>query len=243
MSPAEYFEHHDEGNREQEALGILQRAEQLTGATGKLLDIGAGRGELLRTARKLGWSAIGIEPSESFADHAVKQSGVEVRREPVEQCGFAADYFDVVIMGSVLEHLYNPAQTIKEIARILRPGGVLLVDVPNERGLYFLVGNLYQKLRGRNWVVNTAPTFPPFHVFGFGSRSLRTLLAKHGLRPVEWTVYAGRTMLPSHGGAVGVLEQLAAKAVTAVSNIGNLGTYIITWAVKVPDEKDNETVV
>ena len=65
----------------------------------------------------------------------------------------------------------------------MRPGGFVMLDVPNEKGLFFKAGNLYQKARGRRWCVNLAPTFSPFHVFGFSPRSLRKLLAKHGLEP------------------------------------------------------------
>jgi SAM-dependent methyltransferase len=180
----------------------------------------------------MGWEVVGIEPSPSFAEHCEQVSGAEIRREPVERCGFPAESFDAVVLAAVLEHLYNPDETIGEIARILRRGGALFVDVPNESGLYFRFGNLYQKLSRRNWSVNLAPTFEPFHVFGFGPRSLRSLLAKHGLSARHWRVYAGRSVLPKRGGLMGSIEQLAAHAVTALSNVGELGTYIETWAVK-----------
>ncbi|MGB7925647.1 MAG: methyltransferase domain-containing protein [Pyrinomonadaceae bacterium] len=231
--PDDYFEHHDTEARGAAGEIILRRAEELMGSAGRLLDIGAGRGELLRAARERGWTATGIEPSEPFARHAASYSGAEIRREAVEHCGFDEGSFDVVVMGSVLEHLYNPDVTVREIARILRSGGALYVDVPNEAGLYFRVGNLYQKARGRDWVVNTAPTFTPYHIFGYSPRALRALLAKHGLRPKVWKIYAGQSMVPSRGGPLGALERLAAQAVTAASKMGNLGTYIETWAVKI----------
>ncbi len=132
----------------------------------------------------------------------------------------------------MLEHLYNPDETVREVARVLRPGGALFVDVPNESGLYFRVGNLYQRLRGRDWCVNLAPTSEPYHVFGFDRRSLRALLSKHGLEVKIWRVYGGRAMVPNRGGLFGALEQAAARAVTAASNFGGLGTYIEAWAVK-----------
>ena len=232
VSPDSYFEHHDTENKTQNAVDFLTQAEELAGSKGTLLDIGAGRGELLHAGVKLGWRAIGIEPSTTFAAHAAKLSGAEVRREPVEQCSFASSSFDVVILGAVLEHLYNPDETIQEISRILRPGGALFVDVPNEQGLYFLLGNLYQKLRGRDWVVNLAPTFSPFHVFGFNPKSLRALLAKHGLRPERWQVYAGESLVPARTGLLSSVERQAARAVTAISKVGSLGTYIVTWAIK-----------
>lgn len=228
----DYFQNHDIDEKGGTALRMLEEAQELIGGKGHLLDIGSGRGELLRAAQQTGWSATGIDPSAGFAEYASNYSGVEVKRLPVEQCGFSENSFDVVILSAVLEHLYNPDETIKEIARILRPGGVLFVDVPNEEGLYFRVGNFYQKVQKRNWVVNLSPTFEPFHVFGFSPRSLRALLAKHGLSPKTWHVYAGRSVLPAHGGIAGKVEQVASHAVTVASNIGELGTYIETWAVK-----------
>ena len=232
MIPDDYFQHHDIDEKGHLGSNLLERAQALTGGKGRLLDIGTGRGELLRVAVEDGWDATGVEPSAAFAEYAARYSSAEIRREPVERCNFDAESFDVVILGAVLEHLYNPDETIREISRILRPGGALYVDVPNETGLYFRVGNLYQKLRGRDWVVNLAPTFSPFHVFGFSPRSLRALLAKYKLRPEYWHVYGGKAMVPARGGAVGALERLTAHAVTAVSNLGELGTYIETWAVK-----------
>jgi SAM-dependent methyltransferase len=232
IPPEKYFEQHDSSTKEMAAHKLLQVARELTNDTGRLLDIGSGRGEVLKAAREERWKPVGLEPSPMFAEYAARYSGAEVRREPLEQSNFAAGSFDVVVLGAVLEHLYNPDQIIKEISRILRPGGALFVDVPNEQGLYYFIGNTYERVRGRDWVVNLAPTFPPFHVFGFSPRSLRALLAKHGLRPERWYVYPGRSMVPARGGLTGLLEQQAARAVTALSRIGSLGTYIETWAIK-----------
>lgn len=230
--PDEYFQNHEPERKESAAAALLRRAEEITKGKGRLLDVGSGRGEFLKAALAEGWEPIGIEPSESFARHAEKYSGAVVRRDPIEHCNFEDDAFDVVILSGVLEHLYQPNDTLREISRVLRPGGALFVDVPNEEGLYFRVGNLYQRLRGRDWVVNTAPTFPPFHLFGFGPRSLRKLLQRHYLRPTDWRVYPGESMVPAHDNSIAMLERLAAKAVTAASSVGELGTYIETWAIK-----------
>lgn len=232
VEPGEYFEHHDHQQKAASASQMLAAAEQLTSGKGRILDIGAGRGELLKAAREKGWQAVGIEPSPTFADYAADYSGAEIRRTSLVEAAFPADYFDAVILAGVLEHLYDPDVTLKEIARILRPGGVLFVDVPNEEGLYFRIGNAYYKTRGRKWTVNLAPTFAPFHVFGFGPKSLRALLTKHGLEVRKWHVYGGESYVPRSAGLVGQMERQAAKVVTALSQLGNLGTYIETWAVK-----------
>lgn len=232
LDASQYFQHHDLETKALGAGAMVARAKELTGGKGDLLDIGAGRGELLRAASEAGWSAVGIEPSASFAEYAAKYSGATVRSETLEQCNFPDASFDVVILSAVLEHLYNPDEVIREIARILRPGGALYLDVPNERGLYFLVGNVYQRLRGRDWTVNLAPTFEPFHVFGFNANALRKLVTKHGFTVKDWRVYGGRSVLPRRSGLLGYLEQKASHLITAISNYGGLGTYIETWVVK-----------
>jgi len=233
VSPDEYFQHHQSSQKEAYVSMLLQQLDSLQPKKGKLLDIGAGRGELLRSAKLAGWDAVGIETSTTFADYAEAHSaGAVVRREPLEDCRFEDNSFEAVVLGAVLEHLYNPNEIVKEIARILRPGGVVFIDVPNERGLYFRIGNLYQRLRLRNWVVNLAPTFSPFHVFGFGPKSLRKLLAKHGLQPKIWYVFAGESLVPTRKGVAGLLEQTAAKFVTTLSKYREWGSYIATWAVK-----------
>jgi SAM-dependent methyltransferase len=231
MEADDYFEHHDTEAKRTGAMGLLEQAEMLVGSKGKLLDIGSGRGELLIAAKQQGWDAVGIEPSSSFAER-LRRAGVVIRQEPVEQCGFEESSFDVVILAAVLEHLYNPNETIREISRILRPGGALFLDVPNEHGLYFQMGNLYLKLRKRDWVVNLAPTFSPFHVFGFGSKSLRRLLSKYGFEIAKWEVYGGTSVVPGKRGFLDLFEQQAARFVTFLSNFAGLGTYIEVWAIR-----------
>lgn len=232
MDADEYFQGHDKQAKIDAAVDLVRKAEELFGRKGKLLDVGVGRGEILIAAKGEGWEVEGVEPSETFADYAEKRTGAKIWRQPIEEADIPEGEFDVVILAAVLEHLYNPNEIMAKIARVLRPGGLLYLDVPNERGLFFRMGNLYQKLRGRDWCVNLSPTFPPFHIFGFSPVSLRKLLNKHSLEPKVWTVYAGKSMVPSRGGHVGSFESLAAKAVSAISSVGEMGTYIETWAVK-----------
>lgn len=232
LPPDDYFQHHDINAKDEYAAVMMRQLAGLRAEKGKLLDIGAGRGEVLRAAKERGWAAVGLETSPTFAEHAAHYSGAEIIRKPLEECQFESDSFDAAVLGAVLEHLYNPDEVIREIARILKPKGALFIDVPNEAGLYFKLGNVYQRLRLRNWVVNLAPTFSPFHVFGFTPKSLRALLAKHGLEPRIWDVFTVKSNLPNRGGIVGNFEYQASKVVAALSNRGELGEYIATWAVK-----------
>lgn len=228
----EYFQAHDKGARLDGATALVKKAEQLLGRKGKILDVGVGRGEVLVAATERGWECEGVEPSKSFADYAEKRTGAKIWREPIEDSQIPDGEYDVVILAAVLEHLYNPDEIIRKVSRTLKVGGIVFVDVPNEAGLYFRVGNAYQKMRGRNWSVNLAPTFAPFHVFGFSPQALRKLLNKHNLFPEVWNVYGGTSLVSSRGGLLGVVESAASKVVTQISNLGEMGTYIETWAIK-----------
>ncbi|HCA59075.1 MAG TPA: hypothetical protein DEP46_13965 [Blastocatellia bacterium] len=228
----DYFKEHDVDGRLGGARSLLEAAERILGHKGKLLDVGVGRGETLLAAKELGWDAEGVEPSKTFADYAEERTGLKIWREPIEDSSVPDDTYDVVVLAAVLEHLYNPDEIVRRISKALKPGGILYLDVPNEAGLYFRVGNAYQRLRGRDWCVNLAPTFSPFHVFGFSPKALRKLLSKYGLSPVYWNVYPGTSLVPSRGGIVGLVESAASKVVTGISSYGELGTYIETWARK-----------
>lgn len=219
----DYFLNHQSDQKERQAEALLAEARSLLGAPGRLLDVGSGRGEVLKVALRENWDAVGLEPSRTFAERAAAASGAQVENCSLEEYVGGAGSFDAVILAAILEHVYDPNAVLGKIATLLRPGGVLFLDVPNEHGLYFRLGNLYQKLRGRDWVVNLAPTFSPFHTFGFGPRALRALLAKHSLAPVRWRQYGGTSWL--QGGP----EAVAARSVSALS-VGSLGNYIEAWA-------------
>ncbi len=228
----QYFKEHDTGGRLEGARSLLAKAEGILGHKGKLLDVGVGRGETLVAAQELGWDVEGVEPSATFADYAEERTGLKIWREPIEDSSVPDNEYDAIVLAAVLEHLYNPDAIVARISRALKPGGILYIDVPNEAGLYFRIGNLYQKLRGRDWSVNLAPTFSPFHVFGFSPHALRKILNKHGLEPEYWNVYPGQSLVPSRGGIVGTVESFSSKIVTGISSFGELGTYIETWARK-----------
>ncbi len=228
----EFFANHDPQEKINTARLILDDAESMTGGKGTLLDIGAGRGETLKLALERGWTAVGIETSETFAAYAEKSAGARLYTKPIEECGFPAEEFDVVILSAVLEHLYEPRSMLAEVSRVLKPGGLLFVDVPNERGLVFKMGNLYQRLRGRTWCVNLSPTFPPFHLFGFSPGALKTMLAQEGFDLKKMLVFGGESVLEDRGNLIGKLEVVASVALTTASKFGNMGSYIAAWAQK-----------
>jgi len=232
VDPAEYFATHDRDAKLVRSQHLLDEAAGLLGRKGALLDVGAGRGEMLRAARESGWEATGIEPSPTFADYAAAYAGCKVICRPIEEWHFGAGTFDVVILSAILEHLYNPDATMAAVSRVLRPGGALYLEVPNERGLFYLTGDMYHRVRRTGWTIHLSPTFPPYHVFGFSPRSLRMLLRKHQLEPSVWRIFGGGFGTPRVEGLRGRIEHVGSAVVVRLSSIGSLGNYIETWALR-----------
>jgi SAM-dependent methyltransferase len=105
--------------------------ERLAGAPGRVLDVGCGRGLLLDAFRRRGWEVQGTELDERSAAHAREVLGIPVRVGGDDAWPWPAGHFDAVAMWHVLEHFADPTAALARAARLLRPGGVLLVSVPN----------------------------------------------------------------------------------------------------------------
>jgi 2-polyprenyl-3-methyl-5-hydroxy-6-metoxy-1,4-benzoquinol methylase len=136
-------------------------------AKGKLLDIGAGTGDFAVAAQKEGWEVKGIEPS-SKAKSIAQSKGVTFI-DSIEQCNDTS--FDVVTMWHVLEHVPDVENQIKELKRITKPGGIIVIAVPNF--------NSYDaKYYGRYWAAYDVPR----HLWHFSKTSIDKLFAKQGLQ-------------------------------------------------------------
>lgn len=101
---------------------------------GRVLDVGCGRGLLLRAFQRRGWEVQGTELSEAAAAYAREVLGLQVSIGELAGLGFPAGHFDAVTLWHVLEHLPDPQLLLAEVRRILKPGGVLFLGVPNFGG-------------------------------------------------------------------------------------------------------------
>ena len=98
------------------------------------MDVGCGRGFLLKAFQSRGWEVFGTELSDQAAAYASQVLHLSVRAGTLEELNLPADHFDAVVMWHVLEHLADPRPTLAEVNRVLKPGGVFLVGVPNFGG-------------------------------------------------------------------------------------------------------------
>lgn len=154
----------------QYGINKRRRAVLREKTSGSLLDVGCATGIFLETMRAVpGWQLKGVEISDHAASIAREQKNLDVVTGTLEQAKFTDGQFDVVTLWDVLEHLHDPAGSLREIRRILKPGGVLVFRVPNG-------GSLDARLFGPYW----AGLEPPRHLFVFDQKTLTAFLSNAG---------------------------------------------------------------
>ncbi len=137
-------------------------------AGARILDVGCGRGVLLSALARRGFEAHGFEMSADAASGVDPRAAVRFG-ENLREAAYPRHYFDQVIVWHVLEHVAEPWQTLEEIRRILKPGGRLVIAVPN-----------YSSLQARTCGAGWFHLDPPRHLFHFPAASLRQLLDSTG---------------------------------------------------------------
>lgn len=144
-------------------------------SSGKLLDMGCGLGLFLELWDPQKWGLSGMDISKKAVEYA-RGEGLNVREGSLEKTGFSDNYFNVITMFYVLEHLPNPLKVLKEVRRILKKDGLLVVRVPQsisaERFLRFfgVRRNLFH---------------PPMHLYDFSTAILKEFLLKAGFKRIK----------------------------------------------------------
>jgi 2-polyprenyl-3-methyl-5-hydroxy-6-metoxy-1,4-benzoquinol methylase len=137
---------------------------------GKLLDIGAGTGDFLVVAKNDGWQITGIEPGEKPRNSAI-QKGVSFANNLSD---LEDNSFDVITMWHVLEHVSDLEFQIKELKRLIKPNGTILIAVPNFKSFD---ANYY----GKFWAAFDVPR----HLWHFSKTAIEKLFANQKLQLVK----------------------------------------------------------
>lgn len=232
VNAEEYFRGHDVERKKQNGLNLMSQFEQRLGKKGRALDVGCGIGEILWAAVNSGWNAEGIDTSREFIEIGKEKLGVEGKVSTLEDAHYPNNHFDAVIMSGIIEHLYEPLETLKEIHRILKPNGWFWFDAPNEDGLYMKAGNLYMRLRGNDWVVTLAPTFPPFHVQGFNVKSLKTIIKRAGFELKDFELMGEITKQSGEQTLRKQIEYNGARLINWLDKLAGKGMYMSAWVQK-----------
>lgn len=166
------------------AHAALERIHRYIEPPGRILDFGCGWGFFLASAKAIGWEAFGIDPLPAHSARA-RSIGLTVVTDTLQIDTFPAEAFDVITAFQVFEHLLNPLEELEKLYRFLRPGGILLIEVPNiETWGVKLMGN-----RHRHFVKD--------HVTFYSAATLQMMLRMSGIEPTE-TYLPTRRMTVRH---------------------------------------------
>jgi 2-polyprenyl-3-methyl-5-hydroxy-6-metoxy-1,4-benzoquinol methylase len=152
-------------------LRRVDMIEKVTGGPGTLLDVGCGSGELLEAARDRGWDVVGVEVVEQSVD-AARKRGIDVKHGLLQESGLPERHYDVVSAFHVLEHMSEGTDFLKLLARWVRPGGYLCIEVPNWH-------SFARRNTGDQWIHLRALE----HIAHYEPKTLTATLQRAGLEP------------------------------------------------------------
>ena len=162
-----------------EKINVKDKLETLTKCLGRgkkrILDVGCGNGKLLKVFKENGWETCGIEPSsQAFSKEDKKELNIICRT--FENVNFKSlGVFDAVMLSFILEHISSPIELLKKIHPILREGGVICIEVPND--FNELQEVLVKQLGKERWWIVI-----PDHINYFSIDSLSKLVERIGFK-------------------------------------------------------------
>ncbi|RPI79468.1 MAG: class I SAM-dependent methyltransferase [Desulfobacteraceae bacterium] len=142
---------------------------------GRLLDIGCGYGFFLSEMQQRGWQTEGIEISAVGRAYARQTWNIRVHAETLEALTLPENHFDVVTLFYVIEHLLDPLSLLREVRRILKPGGLILLRWPHTAPMLKVLGP---------FVKNYDYFHTPFHLYDFSPATIVQLLDQAGFAGV-----------------------------------------------------------
>ncbi len=155
-------------------LAPLEKLIAQNSQTRRLLDVGCHVGVMVELAQEHGWEAWGVEPSKWASEHA-RSRGLHVITGTLHDAQVPDDYFDVVTMWDVIEHLSDPAAEMRNVCRVLKPGGVFAIHTIN-------IESWFARLLGKRW-----PWLMEMHLYFFSPRTLSRLLEQSGYAVIRWS--------------------------------------------------------
>ena len=163
----------EEAGQRYSFASVLERIERYAPERGAILDVGCWVGFLLAEAAERGWrEPVGIEPSTFASSYARERLGLDVRTEELFTADLPTGHFDCVVMGDVLEHLTRANAALERVAELLRPGGVIALELPD-------AGSRVARLLGARWW-----SVIPTHVHYFTRASAATMVRRNGFEPL-----------------------------------------------------------
>lgn len=152
---------------------------------GRLLDVGCGTGIFLNIARKRGWEVSGIDVSDYAAQIAKERFGIQVDLRPLTEIKFPSEYFDVITLWDSIEHFSHPSLYLREINRILKRDGILVLNTPNENSLSRTIARLLYYVSFGLFKYPARRLYHKYHNYYFSEKTIKDLLTDSGYTIIQ----------------------------------------------------------
>jgi len=170
---------------------------------GRILDFGCAGGHFLNNVSQK-WDKYGIELAANAREIAT-QKGIKTFAT-LEEAAFPDDFFDVITMFAVIEHLPEPKKIVKELSRVLKKGGLFVIMTGD-------ISSLKARIQAERWHLYT----PPGHIYYFTARSLDMMMESLGFNKIK-TLYTD-----------GMMTQVPFLPFNAILRFGLLTMESIPW--------------
>ncbi|MBK9449704.1 MAG: class I SAM-dependent methyltransferase [Bacteroidetes bacterium] len=141
---------------------------------GHMLDMGCGRGDFLKVAHNHGYTVQGSDLSTADGPH----KDIPIFQGFLKDANFHAEEFDIIVTRNTLEHIFDPNEDLRELNRILKPGGLLYVKVPHVK---------YEEgWRCKAFFGFKSLFTPPVHLNHFSTSTLSGILNRNGFEVISW---------------------------------------------------------
>ncbi|MCC7078859.1 MAG: class I SAM-dependent methyltransferase [Acidimicrobiia bacterium] len=144
--------------------------------SGRFLEVGSGKGRLLKVARAKGFDPVGIEPHSGRREFGTNRYDIDVFNGPLADFPPERGPFDVIAMWHVLEHVPEPVDFLRQVGKLLADDGRLAIEVPNLRGWARYV-------TGDAWF----PWQLPYHLVHFTPKAMEIALDRAGFEMTSIT--------------------------------------------------------
>ena len=187
----------------------------------------------LKTFQENGWDVRGVEMSPIAVARAIELVGDRVHQGTLDTAPFKPESFDVIVFSHSLEHMFKPAEVLGQATRLLKPGGMVAIMVPNAAGLE-------ARLFGVHWIGWDLPR----HLFHFDRHTICALLKNSGVEVVRVTTGKGSAFFTASLSvyftgrfsrtlpAQKAIDRFVVRPLTLIAGHLGYGTEVTVYAVK-----------
>ena len=197
-------------------IGFESLESSINDPSRSFLDVGCATGSLIAHMTKRNWSVQGVEICKPAAEYGTKNRKVPISIGTLENAAFPDGSFTVAHCSHLIEHLTDPISFIREIRRVLKPGGYFVAATPNSDGFQ-------ARLFGNNWRSAIAD-----HVVLYSRRTLRQLLNSNGFHLLRAKTWGGI--------AIGMAPQFIKRPMDTMAKKLGFGDVMIMLARKTDDD-------